>query len=377
MLYILIVTVLPLKMPPQRGQRQKYEATRAKPYGRPKTPEPEPDFALIDCKKLWDSDCWAVLLQDQATLDKYYAEAFERVDSFEEIESGRGYKATPKLINTATFDVAYDPEYMTWVDTTSASKKCRDFFRKKVDYLSDQVRPDLFSDFADSCTWAEIMEDDIRYNEIVRKYPHPNLATYYGVEVGYNLYVKSLLFKKYTCDLHQFVNSGAKFDPEDVMRQLEAGVKHLHDNLGFVHMDLKPPNVVVDASSSPIRVAICDFDSMHMIGQLQERKGGTPGWSDEALAHGAACPEMDFYGLRMIRHWLKHKGWGNPSPELADNLGFYRPTLHILSNANLEEEVDEEEVEQQGEVEENEDEEIGYKEYEIVETDEEDEEEEE
>ena len=173
-------------------------------------------------------------------------------------------------------------------------------FQKRLEYLrySDQL-------FQGSLP-AKITEREIRYNEYLAANPHPNLYQYYGVteDLGY---VMSLVFKKYSCDLQQFVDNCRKYVVEDVFAQLSGAVEHIH-RLKLVHVDIKPENVFVDEESDPVKFVLGDFDSMHAEEEKRNRKWATKGWTDEEISSkGIAVKEMDWYGLNKIKDWLKEK----------------------------------------------------------------------
>lgn len=120
--------------------------------------------------------------------------------------------------------------------------------------------------------------------------------------------VSGLAFKRYDCDLHAYVHRGARFDAEDALAQIAAGIGHLH-SLGLVHCDIKPRNIFVDAGGEgKAAFVVGDMDSAHEVGREAELKWGTDWWVERSV--GRAVPEMDWYGLGRVRKWLEEKGWG-------------------------------------------------------------------
>ncbi|GAD99172.1 predicted protein [Paecilomyces variotii No. 5] len=112
--------------------------------------------------------------------------------------------------------------------------------------------------------------------EILRKNPHPNIATYYGCNQDHGR-VSGLCFKRYTSTLLQVVNprylnkaaflsSGRELVTESIKSGLQgllAAIKHLH-SLGLVHNDINPANIMLDEDGTLILV---DFDSCRYIGE--------------------------------------------------------------------------------------------------------------
>ncbi|RDW63151.1 uncharacterized protein DSM5745_10262 [Aspergillus mulundensis] len=94
--------------------------------------------------------------------------------------------------------------------------------------------------------------------EILRRNPHPNIATYYGY-TGAHGRVSGLCFKRYTSKLLEAVNlqglgkvafrsSARELVRENMISGLDgvlAAIKHLH-SLGLAHNDINPANIMVD-----------------------------------------------------------------------------------------------------------------------------------
>jgi serine/threonine protein kinase len=109
--------------------------------------------------------------------------------------------------------------------------------------------------------------------EVLRKHPHPNIATYLGCVVKEGR-IRGLVFSKYSVTLSQLLKDGSVFDREHCLQGIEAGVRHMH-NLGLVHNDLNPSNIMMDGDN-PV---IIDFDSCRREGEELGSKAGTDGWT--------------------------------------------------------------------------------------------------
>ncbi len=96
--------------------------------------------------------------------------------------------------------------------------------------------------------------------------------------------------------------------------QLADAVEAFHSH-GFVHLDLKPANVLMAADGRP---RLLDFGIAEPIGHLPEVPRGTPGFaSPEVAAGGAASRASDVYGLAAI---AKHLLGQHPTPRVASVL---------------------------------------------------------
>lgn len=129
--------------------------------------------------------------------------------------------------------------------------------------------------------------------ETLRLHPHPNIAQYMGCVVTEGR-VKGLVFAKYSITLSEVLKDGVPFDKDSCLRGIEAGVRHMHQ-LGLVHNDLNPANIMMDGDN-PV---IIDFDSCKREGDKLGSKGGTFGWAldDEDYARW----DNDWYSFAKIQ----------------------------------------------------------------------------
>ncbi|KAF1841497.1 uncharacterized protein K460DRAFT_168453 [Cucurbitaria berberidis CBS 394.84] len=133
--------------------------------------------------------------------------------------------------------------------------------------------------------------------EVLKLHPHPNVAQYMGciVEAGR---IRGLCFPKYCTTLSQMLKERSYFDRSRFLREIEAGVRHMHD-LGLVHNDLNPSNIMMDGDNA----VIIDFDSCKKEGDKLGTKIGTHGWTLDDVEY--ARRENDFYSLSLIAAALK------------------------------------------------------------------------
>ncbi|GKZ35724.1 hypothetical protein AbraIFM66950_006476 [Aspergillus brasiliensis] len=149
--------------------------------------------------------------------------------------------------------------------------------------------------------------------EVLRKHPHPNIATYYGYMETRGR-VSGLCFKRYTSSLLEAVNpqrlnkvaflSSGRARVEGYMKSglngLLSAIRHLH-SLGLVHNDINPANVMIDEEG---KLILIDFDSCRYIGEslkLTEAKR-THQWHDPSV--DVALEKNDLDAFRDLQLWL-------------------------------------------------------------------------
>ncbi|KAJ5573540.1 kinase-like protein [Penicillium hispanicum] len=149
--------------------------------------------------------------------------------------------------------------------------------------------------------------------ELVRKNPHPNVATYYGYQETHSR-VTGLCFKRYTSTLLEAVNpqrlgkaaflsSARALVNENMKSGLEgimAAIKHLH-SLGIVHNDINPANIMLDEDGTLILI---DFDSCRYIGEsLRSTKTKrTHHWHDPTV--DISLEKNDLDAFKDLQVWL-------------------------------------------------------------------------
>jgi serine/threonine protein kinase len=99
-----------------------------------------------------------------------------------------------------------------------------------------------------------------------------------------------------------------------LMIQIADAVEAFHAH-GFVHLDLKPANILMGSDGRP---RLLDFGIAEPIGHPPEITRGTPGFSPpELAAGGAASRASDVYGLAAI---AKHLLGAHPTPRVSSVL---------------------------------------------------------
>jgi serine/threonine protein kinase len=149
--------------------------------------------------------------------------------------------------------------------------------------------------------------------EILRKNPHPNIATYYGCNQDHGR-VSGLCFKRYTSTLLQAVNpqclnkaaflsSGRELVTGSIKSGLQgllAAIKHLH-LLGLVHNDINPANIMLDEDGALILI---DFDSCRCIGESlrSTETKRTRHWHDSNVDISTEKNDLDAF--KDLQTWL-------------------------------------------------------------------------
>ncbi|KAJ5721507.1 uncharacterized protein N7483_009441 [Penicillium malachiteum] len=198
---------------------------------------------------------------------------------------------------------AYCPEFPLEFTLTPEPLLVNCYVKKapliSYDRIRDGPEPDLIAK-------SVLMEGEIC--EILKNYPHPNIATYLGCQVSGGR-ITGLCFAKYRYMLMQEVNPENLMkrqsrrsrqsvkDYSDVIAGIKSSLRHLH-SLGLVHNEINPRNIMLDYE----KAVIIDFDSCRRIGEDLEDVGRTYEWFDEAQKQSNI--ENDLSALEEIRIWL-------------------------------------------------------------------------
>ncbi|KAH7074561.1 kinase-like domain-containing protein [Paraphoma chrysanthemicola] len=158
---------------------------------------------------------------------------------------------------------------------------------------------------------------EIQICEVLRLHAHPNVCHYHSVVVTQNL-MTGLVFDRYVGTLADLVDSHSNSDftttafPIDIpacLAHITAGFTHLHD-LGFVHCDIKPDKISVDAASQ--MYVIGDFDAAHVEGDRLSLKCGTKGWvPEDEDTNDVARKQIDWYSVHMLAEYLEMRKRGD------------------------------------------------------------------
>ncbi|KIJ41836.1 hypothetical protein M422DRAFT_171838, partial [Sphaerobolus stellatus SS14] len=137
---------------------------------------------------------------------------------------------------------------------------------------------------------AELFAGEVRVS-------HPNIVKYYGC-VRKGPYIGGICFQRYVCDLAEVLHENPPFDPESVICDIEAGLKHIHA-LSIVHDDINPRNIMLDEDG---RAVIIDFDAAGEPGPTT--CVGTPGW---AKGRTRRTFENDEEGFGLVQDAVRNK----------------------------------------------------------------------
>ncbi|KAK4151939.1 kinase-like domain-containing protein [Chaetomidium leptoderma] len=172
--------------------------------------------------------------------------------------------------------------------------------------------PSLF-DYAGAPDLERRILREVETCEILRKHPHPNVASYRGCLETLGR-VSGLCFKRYVSTLAGKVNpqhlnksafllSGRPLVEDTMKAQLDGvlgGIQHLH-SLGLVHNDITPANIMLEEDGTWV---IIDFDSCRHVGEVLRDTGTkrTYGWHDPDVTVSSEKNDLDaFFELRA---WL-------------------------------------------------------------------------
>jgi serine/threonine-protein kinase len=149
--------------------------------------------------------------------------------------------------------------------------------------------------------FIEQMENEF---EVSRQFTHPSLRK--SVELKIN---KSLLLRKTEAFLVMELFDGKALDVRppagmletvDIFIQTAQGLQAMHQ-LGYVHCDIKPNNILRNASG---QVKVIDFGQSSRIGTIKERIQGTPDYiAPEQVERRPITVQTDIYNLGATIYW--------------------------------------------------------------------------
>ena len=155
------------------------------------------------------------------------------------------------------------------------------------------------------------MQKDIRFIEqmetefeISRQFNHPNLRRSYELKISKKLLLKVaeafLLMEYVECTPLDQRPPRTVMENIDTFIQVARGLKALHE-LGFVHCDMKPNNIIRSDSGE---VRIIDFGQSCAIGTIKERIQGTPDFiAPEQVHRRPVTVQTDVYNLGATLYW--------------------------------------------------------------------------
>lgn len=136
---------------------------------------------------------------------------------------------------------------------------------------------------------ADSLLQEVGFCEILRRSPHPNVATYLGCQVADGR-ITGICFAKYDSTLMQRVNPGSHMkrqsrsdrgptnDYSSILEGVESGIRHLH-SLEIIHNDVDPSNIMLHGNL-PV---IIDSGSCRMRGESLKGVGRTYEWYNDKI----------------------------------------------------------------------------------------------
>lgn len=137
--------------------------------------------------------------------------------------------------------------------------------------------------------------------------PHPNIV--YSVEYGYRRLVPYEIIEYVKGSaLHEMIGRKDPLIKEqsfEILRQACCAVSHVHEK-GYIHLDVKPENFLVDTSGGTVRVKLTDFDLSRKIGDVLDahRSGTATYMAPEQLRSGAVGIESDVFAFGVLGYYL-------------------------------------------------------------------------
>jgi len=155
--------------------------------------------------------------------------------------------------------------------------------------------------------------------------PHPHIA--YSIENGYNG-VNPYEIIEYVngSNLRLLIHNQDKTilnSPSEVLRQCAIALAHVHSK-GFLHLDIKPENFLVNIQDGEIKIRLTDFDlSKPATVKFDKKRAGTPVYmAPEHLKHGKISYASDIFAFGVMAYNLvtnKMPFAGNTEKELMNN----------------------------------------------------------
>ena len=140
--------------------------------------------------------------------------------------------------------------------------------------------------------------------EVSKNFTHPNLRRSFDLKI-----TKTLLLKKSEAFLIMELFEGRSLEsrpPSSMLAVVDAFIPtaqglHAMHNMGFVHCDLKPNNILRDPNGS---IKVIDFGQSAKIGTVKERIQGTPDYiSPEQVERRPITIQTDIYNFGATIYW--------------------------------------------------------------------------
>lgn len=149
--------------------------------------------------------------------------------------------------------------------------------------------------------FVEQMETEF---EVSKNFTHPNLRRTFDLKI-----VKTFLLKKTEAFLVMELFEGKSLEarpPSSLLEVVDAfipaaqGLHALH-KLGYVHCDIKPNNILRDATGT---IKVIDFGQSVKIGTIKERIQGTPDYiAPEQVERRPIMVQTDIYNFGATIYW--------------------------------------------------------------------------
>ena len=137
--------------------------------------------------------------------------------------------------------------------------------------------------------------------EILRRHPHPNIASYLGCVRDEGL-VTGLCFVRYKEDSSDRLGDSSRpLNLRSCLEGVKDGLDHLH-NLGLIHNDMNPANIMLDKEDVPI---IIDFDSCQREGDYRSVSAHRLGWTKGSVTGISERKNDDFGLMQLYKVFLK------------------------------------------------------------------------
>ncbi|RAL15699.1 uncharacterized protein BO97DRAFT_458571 [Aspergillus homomorphus CBS 101889] len=191
-------------------------------------------------------------------------EVIQKNEAFKKIDGGMKFSYVQVFVHQD--GKLYTGKWMNRFDSPKTLEDLQDVKQIPMDGRGPKVNHAWSAIYMKTPSLLALVDGDLEQQitrevetcEILRKHPHPHIATYYGYQATRGR-VSGLCFKRYASTLLESVNpqslnkvafrsSARELVTADMGTRLEgirAAVTHLH-SLGLVHNDINPANVMLD-----------------------------------------------------------------------------------------------------------------------------------
>ncbi|KND92591.1 LIM domain kinase 1 [Tolypocladium ophioglossoides CBS 100239] len=249
-------------------------------------------YEILICNEIWD--CETDTFDHRAILLRRDGQYFSACDPRRNGPIDQS-QLSLEPIPVAQFRAPFTADLTLAPDTCLQSKQVYIKEPQLIDYS--------MSSAAEKNTFYEPQLQEVQVYELLRLNPHPNIGLYYGCVVKDNR-ILGLSLRRYSYTLKDAIREKKpSFDQRRAyLEDVKRGIAHLH-NLGLVHGDLNPSNIMVDENCA----VLIDFDSCRPAGKPMGRKGGTWEWCPDEIPDTAEL-EHDQAALKKLEEYLLGAG---------------------------------------------------------------------